>query len=328
MRKFFDRIPLKFINYVFWLLLIYLIAALAWWYIELDQQNDLMLAFQLEQVMKSSTMDPGALDAVRDAHDRNAKQYIGEGFTFLVITILGAVFVYVVVRRQIRYHLQQKNFMMAVTHELKTPIAVTKLSLETLRRHKLDEERQSKILGDAINETERLDALCNNILLSSQLESGGYQLTKQEFDCTAMISSAVSAFQKRYQARSFSVQVPGAVLLNGEEFLIRLVLNNLIENAVKYTTPVMPISISLEELDHQAVIKVADLGAGIPDAEKQKVFEKFYRVGDESKRKTKGTGLGLYLSTKIVKDHKGSISIENNHPVGTVFKVTLPKNRS
>ncbi len=328
MRKFFDRIPLKFINYVFWLLLIYLIAALAWWYIELDQQNDLMLAFQLEQVMKSSTMDPGALDAVRDAHDRNAKQYIGEGFTFLVITILGAVFVYVVVRRQIRYHLQQKNFMMAVTHELKTPIAVTKLSLETLRRHKLDEERQSKILGDAINETERLDALCNNILLSSQLESGGYQLTKQEFDCTAMISSAVSAFQKRYQARSFSVQVPGAVLLNGEEFLIRLVLNNLIENAVKYTTPEMPISISLEELDHQAVIKVADLGAGIPDAEKQKVFEKFYRVGDESKRKTKGTGLGLYLSTKIVKDHKGSISIENNHPVGTVFKVTLPKNRS
>lgn len=328
MRKFFDRIPLKFINYVFWLLLIYLIAALAWWYIELDQQNDLMLAFQLEQVMKNNTMDPGALDAVRDAHDRNAKQYIGEGFTFLVITILGAVFVYVVVRRQIRYHLQQKNFMMAVTHELKTPIAVTKLSLETLRRHKLDEERQSKILGDAINETERLDALCNNILLSSQLESGGYQLTKQEFDCTAMISSAVSAFQKRYPARSFAVNVPGAVLLNGEEFLIRLVLNNLIENAVKYTTPEMPISISLEELDHQAVIKVADLGAGIPDAEKQKVFEKFYRVGDESKRKTKGTGLGLYLSTKIVKDHKGSISIENNHPVGTVFKVTLPKNRS
>jgi two-component system sensor histidine kinase CiaH len=328
MLKFFDRIPLKFINYVFWLLLIYLIAALAWWYIELDQQNDLMMAFQLEQVMKSNAMDPGAIDAVRDAHDRNAKQYIGEGFTFLIITILGAVFVYVVVRRQIRYHLQQKNFMMAVTHELKTPIAVTKLSLETLRRHKLDEERQSKILGDAINETERLDALCNNILLSSQLESGGYQLTKQEFDCATMLTSAVSAFQKRYPARSFALQVPGAVLLNGEEFLIRLVLNNLIENAVKYTTPEMPISVSLEELDHQAVIRVADLGAGIPDAEKQKVFEKFYRVGDESKRKTKGTGLGLYLSTKIVKDHKGSISIENNHPAGSVFKVILPKNRS
>lgn len=328
MRKFFDRIPLNFINYVFWLLLMYLIAALAWWYIELDQQNDLMLSFQVDEAMKNNTLAPGAIDALRDAHDRNAKQYIGEGFTFLIITILGAVFVYSVVRRQIRYHLQQKNFMMAVTHELKTPIAVTKLSLETLRRHKLDEERQSKILGDAINETERLDALCNNILLSSQLESGGYQLTKQEFDCTAMLTSAVSAFQKRYPGRSFVMQVPGAVLLNGEEFLIRLVINNLIENAVKYTSPEMPISLSIEEVNHQVIIKVADLGAGIPEVEKQKVFEKFYRVGDEAKRKTKGTGLGLYLSTKIVKDHKGSISIENNHPVGTVFKVILPKNRS
>ena len=328
MHKFFNRIPLNFINYVFWLLMMYLIAALTWWYIELDQQNDQMLAFQLAQSMNDSALAPGAIEALHDAHERNAKQYLGEGFTFLIITMLGAVFVYIVVRRQIRYHLQQKNFMMAVTHELKTPIAIAKLNLETLRRHKLDEARQSKILGDAINETERLDALCNNILLSSQLESGGYQLNKQEFDSAEMLSSAVSAFQKRYPSRSFVLKASDAVVLNGEEFLIRLVINNLIENAVKYTSPEMPITVSLEELDHRAVIKVADLGAGIPDEEKQKVFEKFYRVGDESKRKTKGTGLGLYLSTKIVKDHKGSITIENNHPVGTVFKVTLPQNRS
>lgn len=325
MRKLFDRIPLKFINYVYWMLLVYLIAALAWWYIELDQQNDLMLLFQQEQVIKNNNADPGALAVVQDAHDRNAKQYIGEGLTFLVITLLGAIFVYSVVRRQIRYHLQQKNFMMAVTHELKTPIAVTKLSLETLRRHKLDEERQSKILGDAINETERLDALCNNILLSSQLESGGYQLIKQEFDCSEMVSSAVASFQKRYPTRSFELHVPPAIGLHGEEFLIRLVLNNLIENAVKYTSKDSTISIGLEDLDHDVMIRVSDLGDGIPDAEKQKVFEKFYRVGDESKRKAKGTGLGLYLSTKIVKDHKGNIVVENNHPVGTVFKVILPK---
>ena len=103
-------------------------------------------------------------DKISDEHTRNAKQYIGEGLTFLVITILGAVFVYGAVRRQFRFHLQQKNFMMAVTHELKTPIAVTKLSLETLRRHKLDEAKQKEILSNAIYETERLTALCNNVL--------------------------------------------------------------------------------------------------------------------------------------------------------------------
>lgn len=326
MRRLFDRIPLKFINYVYWFLLAYLIAALAWWYIELDQQNDLMMAFQKEELIKLSNADPAAIASIEDAHARNAKQYIGEGLTFLIITILGAVFVYSVVRRQIRYHLQQKNFMMAVTHELKTPIAVTKLSLETLRRHKLDEDRQNKILGDAINETDRLNALCNNILLSSQLESGGYTLTKQEFDLSALVEKAVADFQRRYPQRKIDNRSADMILVHGEEFLIGLVLNNLLENAVKYTAAEVPVVVDLTENERTCVLSVADLGKGIPDAEKTKIFEKFYRLEDESTRKTKGTGLGLYLSSKIVDDHQGKLFIENNHPTGSVFKVVLPKN--
>lgn len=326
MRKLFDRIPLKFINYVYWFLLAYLIAALAWWYIELDQQNDQMFAFQKEQLIKFNIADANSLEIIQDAHSRNAKQYIGEGLTFLVITILGAVFVYSVVRRQIRYHLQQKNFMMAVTHELKTPIAVTKLSLETLRRHKLDEDRQKKILGDAINETDRLNALCNNILLSSQLESGGYTLTKQEFNFSSLVDNAVLEFQRRYPQRTIENYSSEHVLAYGEEFLIGLVLNNLLENAVKYTPPNLPITIRLEEKENECVLSVADLGTGVPEREKSKIFEKFYRLEDEATRKSKGTGLGLYLSTKIIQDHKGRLCIENNHPSGSIFKVILPKN--
>lgn len=325
MRRFFDRIPLKFINYVYWFLLAYLIAALAWWYIELDQQNDLMMAFQKEELTKLHSVSPSAIAAIEDAHARNAKQYIGEGLTFLIITILGAVFVYSVVRRQIRFHLQQKNFMMAVTHELKTPIAVTKLSLETLKRHKLDEDRQNKILGDAINETDRLNALCNNILLSSQLESGGYTLTKQEFDLSALVAKAVADFQRRYPQRNIEKHSADMVLVQGEEFLIGLVLNNLLENAVKYNAAEVPIVVNLNENENSCVLSVADLGKGIPDAEKSKIFEKFYRLEDESTRRTKGTGLGLYLSSKIVEDHKGRLLLENNHPTGSVFKVILPK---
>ena len=326
MRKLFDRIPLKFINYVYWFLLAYLIAALAWWYIELDQQNDLMLAFQKEELIKLHVVDPKKLSAVEDAHARNAKQYIGEGLTFLVITILGAIFVYSVVRRQIRYHLQQKNFMMAVTHELKTPIAVTKLSLETLRRHKLDEDRQKKILGDAINETDRLNSLCNNILLSSQLESGGYTLTKQEFNFSTLVEKAVDEFQRRYPNRKIENHSAEMILVYGEEFLIGLVLNNLLENAVKYTSSEVPITVNLKEKENECVLSVADLGNGVPETEKSKIFEKFYRLEDEAKRKTKGTGLGLYLSTKIVEDHHGKLFVENNHPTGSIFKVVLPKN--
>ena len=324
MKNLFDRIPLKMIIYVYWLLLVYLIAALGWWYFELDQQNDQMLSYQQEQIQKGYGGET-SMEEAQDAHDRNAKQFIGEGMTFLIFTVLGAIFVYGAVSRQIRYHLQQKNFMLAVTHELKTPIAVTKLTLETLKRHQLSEEKQQKLLGDAINETERLDMLCNNILLSSQMESGGYQSNKQEFNCSLMVLCAVGSFAKRYPIRKFELNVPADIICYGEEFLVRLVLNNLIENAIKYTVADSSITVALVENKGEIVIAVADTGQGIPDKDKSKVFEKFYRLEDERVRKTKGTGLGLYLSNKIVEDHKGSLTLMDNQPQGCVFKIVLPK---
>jgi K+-sensing histidine kinase KdpD len=327
MKNLFDRIPLKMIIYVYWLLLVYLIAALGWWYYELDQQNDQMLAYQQDQIQKGYGGDI-SLDEAQDAHDRNAKQFIGEGMTFLIFTVFGAIFVYGAVRRQIRYHLQQKNFMLAVTHELKTPIAVTKLSLETMKRHQLSEEKQQKLLGDAINETERLDMLCNNILLSSQMESGGYQSNKQEFSCSSMANLAVLSFAKRYPKRAFETDIPDEVTCFGEEFLIRLVLNNLIENAIKYTPSTMPIKVTLTETKQEIVISVADWGNGIADKDKSKVFEKFYRLEDEQIRKTKGTGLGLYLSAKIIEDHKGELTVTDNQPNGCIFRIVLPKQLS
>ncbi|MEY4661422.1 MAG: hypothetical protein RLZZ42_1374, partial [Bacteroidota bacterium] len=167
MSNFISRIPLKFVYIIYWLLLFYLVAALGWWYFELDQLNDSMLAYHTEQFNTFKTISLAEYQSFLDEHERNAKQYLGEGLTFFVLTILGALFVYAAIKRQLYYHQQQRNFMMAVTHELKTPIAITKLGLETLLRHRLDEQRQTRILQDAINETERLDALCNNILLSA-----------------------------------------------------------------------------------------------------------------------------------------------------------------
>jgi two-component system sensor histidine kinase CiaH len=325
MHKILDRVPLKLINYIYWFLLLYLLAALAWWYIELMQQNEVLFNYQQSQIAVASNKEASAqLSIIQDARDRNAKQYLGEGLTFMIITLIGAMFIYGVVRRQISLQMQQQNFMMAVTHELKTPIAATKLSLETLKRHKLDEVRQNEIITGAINETERLNALCNNILLSSQLESGGYTVTKYEFDFSAMVASAVAEFKKRYPMREIDLKLDEKIVFHGEEFLIRLVLNNLLENAVKYTPATMPLKVELLKQPNNIDLLVKDQGPGIPDAEKEKIFEKFYRIGNELTRTSKGTGLGLYLSSKIIKDHHGKIALENNLPSGSVFKITLP----
>jgi K+-sensing histidine kinase KdpD len=143
-----------------------------------------------------------------------------------------------------------------------------------------------------------------------------------------MTHLAVGSFAKRYPNRKFEIDVPEEVNAFGEEFLIRLVLNNLIENAIKYTPSNMPISVALAENNQQIMISVADLGNGIADKDKSKVFEKFYRLEDEQIRKTKGTGLGLYLSSKIIDDHKGELSVSDNHPNGCIFKIVLPKQES
>lgn len=326
MKNLFDRLPFRYINYMYWLLLIYMLAALAWWYVELVEQNQYNYALQKAMVNERRGPDM-AIDLARieDARIRNSKQYIGEGLTFLIIIVVASGIVYIAVRRQFNLHRQQKNFMMAVTHELKTPIAVTKLSLETLKRHKLDEEKQKKILTDAISETDRLNTLCNNILLSSQYDAGGYKMDRQPFDISVLVQHTVAEMIKRYPSRTFYHSIQEELVMNGDAFLLGLVLNNLLENAVKYTKPDVLVSLLLKDEKERILISVVDEGEGIPDREKSRIFDKFYRMGDEAKRKTKGTGLGLYLSTKIVRDHHGILKVTDNQPQGANFTIALPK---
>ena len=102
------------------------------------------------------------------------------------------------------------------------------------------------------------------------------------------------------------------------------VITNLIENAIKYSEPDTEVRIKLHSDNSNVFLEVADNGSGIPENEKGKVFDKFYRVGNEDTRKTKGTGLGLYIVQHIVKMHNGKIEVRNNHPSGTVFEIRLP----
>ncbi len=112
-------------------------------------------------------------------------------------------------------------------------------------------------------------------------------------------------------------------MVEGEAMLLQLLLNNLVDNAIKYSAKEKPVSIVVSSGNHKTLIEVADEGEGISDAEKKKIFEKFYRSGNENTRSAKGTGLGLYLCRKIVSDHRGSITVKDNRPQGSVFSVTL-----
>ncbi len=322
----------RFFTTVQLLLLVYVVAALLFWGLSLHRQSGRL--FEGERVALRREVDSAAqpdtfarrLDALQLKYDRRTKQYIGEGSTFLVIILVGAAVVYTSFRRSIRLSRQQNNFMLAVTHELKSPIAAIKLNLQTLERRRLEPAQQSLLVERCVTEANRLNDLCNNMLVASQMEGRQYQSARESIDFSELVEDSVQDYAARYPQRFSEDATPG-LRLSGDRLLLQMAVNNLLENAVKYSPAGAPIAVTLHRDDEgMAVLRVADEGGGVPDTEKSKIFQKFYRVGNEGTRRAKGTGLGLYLTHKIVRQHRGVIQVKNNVPSGSVFELCLPLN--
>jgi K+-sensing histidine kinase KdpD len=318
-----NRRKLRIVTIVYWVLLLYIIAALGWWAFSLLHQNT-----EIHNLHKAA-LHPNAPDyavqlkKIDEQQKRGVYKFIGEGSAFLLLILVGALFVYRSVRRQFRLQQQQQNFVMAVTHELKTPIAVARLNLETLQKYNLEEDKRKKLVQMTLQETLRLDTLINNILISSQLEGHIYKIAKEELDLSELVKDVAKNFQARYADRELQTNVAEGIDIQGDQMLLKLLLSNLLENANKYSPKSKPIHLNLAKKSHVACLQVIDEGPGIPDDEKEAVFEKFYRIGNEQTRKTQGTGLGLYICRQIAKDHHGTITIKDNQPTGSKFIVQL-----
>ena len=113
------------------------------------------------------------------------------------------------------------------------------------------------------------------------------------------------------------------VTIDGDKFALSSVVTNLVENAIKYSGECAEITVELCQIDGKAKLVVADTGLGIPDDEKMHIFDKFYRVGDENVRKSKGTGLGLFIVKEVLQQHDADITVKDNVPHGAVFEVTF-----
>jgi two-component system sensor histidine kinase CiaH len=309
---------------VYWFLLGYIIAILFFWFFVLETQNTQMTNYKLNELKKDDPEYVTRIEKIAAEKRLKTTQYLGEGITFLAMILVAALFVYRAVRRQLILQQQQQNFMMAVTHELKTPIAVAKLNLETMLKHQLDDTRKHKILQMTLQEIDRLNNLSSNILVSSQLEGGRYRVGKEELDLSDLAKSCVVDFSNRFPERDWITDIEPELDIKGDALLLQILVNNLLENAIKYSPKDGRISCTLKKDHHKAVLMVADEGKGIPDSEKKKIFEKFYRIGNEETRTAKGTGIGLYLCRKIADDHNADIRVTDNHPTGANFIIRFP----
>ena len=314
---------LKLVSLIYWVFLTYMIAAFIWWYVSLEKQNNEIAAIKFQSIQINDPSLKAKTHAIQDFQLRKTKQFIGEGLTILVLFLLGAIYVYRSLKKQLRYADQQQNFMMAVTHELKTPIAISHLNIETLLKRDLDSSQQLKLLEATLKETKRLDSLSTNILLTAQLDMGQYEANKQLVNVSELLRQNIKSFQERYPSRICNTMVEDAIEIQGDPLLIQLLINNLIDNANKYAPVTEPIYIHLQSQQNRIQLIVKDQGPGIAAMDKNKVFEKFYRVGAETTRTTKGSGLGLYLCKRITEFHNATIQLTTNTPTGSIFTVTF-----
>jgi two-component system sensor histidine kinase CiaH len=315
---------LLLITIAYWVFLIYIIAALVFWFLELNNQNRQMNNYKLSELSAGDRSLANKQSKILNDQQRKTAQYVSEGATFLALIILGAVFMYRAVRRQFAIQRQQENLMMAITHELKTPIAVGILNLETLQKHHLEEQKKQRLIEMTLQEMNRLNALASNILVSAQLEAGK-KSDKEALNFSDLVKSCVNDFKRRFPERKWDVSIDEETEVYGDALLLQILINNLIENAVKYSPTQSGIKCTLTHDNTHVSFCVADEGSGIASLERKKVFQKFYRIGNEETRSAKGTGLGLYLCKKIADDHGATIKIDQHSPKGTKIVVKFPK---
>jgi signal transduction histidine kinase len=252
---------------------------------------------------------------------------IGEGLVFLFMLGVGFWYIRKNIRQELRLARMEQTFLLSVTHELKTPISAIKLFLSTLKTRKLSEEQVKEILDSAIVESDRLQSLTENILLTTRMDHDVSNMSMQEIDFSELVTQQMARWKRSHgQKRDISCVVKPNITLHGDSNLLNALLNNLVDNAVKYSGENGSVHVHLDRDEVSVMLTISDNGPGIRDEEKELVFEKFYRIGNESTRAHKGTGLGLHLVRSIARLHDASVRIKNNPPQGLKVEVIFAQN--
>lgn len=247
---------------------------------------------------------------------------IGEGSVFFLILLLGLWKIRSSIQKDIKLSQRQSNFLLSVTHELKTPLASNKLYLQTLlKRSTLDRAKQEELIKQAITENNRLESMIENILTATRIENHVFNLQLESINLSDLIK--VTAEKWANQRRELSYEIQENIIANVDSFVIETVLLNLLDNANKYSGESSKIEVYLAKSGETIEWGVKDNGQGVPQKFTSTIFDKFVRIGNEETRLEKGTGLGLYITRQLIKAHGGEINYLNNEPIGAHFKITM-----
>ena len=313
----------------------YMLLAFSWWAILLFTKNKDAYVAKTE-LLKIQAAAEGIRD--RDAftelsyyqeltqrYERQEKMILVEGLMFVISLLIALLFIHRSYRKAVASANQRRNFLLSITHELKSPLASLKLANETIVRKELPRDKLKLLARNNVKDTDRLSKLVDNLLLAAKVEDN-HTIKKEGIVIAQLIKELVDYYKKLYPHHHFEYEISDErVVVHADKPSVNSILRNLIENGIKYSGPDVHIKICLQSESDRHILIVADRGIGIAKGERDKVFEQFYRVGSEDTRKTKGTGLGLFIVHKLIDLHEWKINIRSHQPKGTQFVITIPR---
>lgn len=274
-------------------------------------------------------IDPAAAAAAREEAAGQRRMLAFEGPFFAVVILFMLALIAGSLRTERELKQRQQNFLSAVTHEFKTPIGTLRLLLETLRYRDVPTAKRADYLARIDGELARLEKTSDEVLAAARLETAGGPPVLEAADLGDAVRGTVERLRGGLEARGADLRVepfegPAPVSLAQESFA--LALGNLLENALKYTPgDVKRIGVSLDASGDPLRVHVDDAGPGVPAGERGKIFDRFYRAGDEMTRTSAGVGLGLHLVQNAVQTMNGWVSVSDAPTGGARFTIHLPR---
>lgn len=254
-----------------------------------------------------------------------------EGGVLMLMILAGVYVIFVYWNKQARLNHLQSTFISSVSHELKSPLASIQLYLETLKYQNVSQEEVRDFVEIMLADTKRLSDLIDNILESSKSDPKSMQLQFQSVDIVSFLRETVGNHKKLFEDKECLLQLKfdSQPNISIDVRAMRMVFNNLIVNALRYSSIGASLIIHVRLDDKFCYVDLIDQGFGFDKKELKRVFKKFYRVQNQETQNIEGAGLGLYISQQIVKGHKGKINaFSEGRGKGTRFMVSLPLNVS
>lgn len=259
----------------------------------------------------------------------SSRMFAYEGPFFVIVVLIGLWIIARSLRTERELKTRQQNFLSAITHEFKTPISTLRLLIQTALMRNLAPEKQRDYLERMEAELSRLEQTSEQVLASARLEQSSEATVLEPLELNSLVQGLVGKVRSGLEARGAELKVvynPEPLPVSVDSSAMSVVLNNLLDNAVKYS-PSAPklVTVRLLAQDDLAIVQVEDQGMGVSEQEMKHIFDRFYRVGSEMTRNSKGVGLGLHLVKSITEAMNGWVRVEANDPQGTRFSIVLPR---